>query len=43
MNSSDEVSLEERNKAEIHRWYDEMYATRNFELMPELAGPLYIR
>jgi general stress protein 26/predicted SnoaL-like aldol condensation-catalyzing enzyme len=36
-------SLEEKNKAVVHRWVDEMYAERRFDLMPELAGPLYIR
>jgi predicted SnoaL-like aldol condensation-catalyzing enzyme len=38
-----EGSLEERNKAVIHRWIYEMYGEGRFELMPELAGPKYIR
>jgi predicted SnoaL-like aldol condensation-catalyzing enzyme len=38
-----EVSIEEKNKAVIRRWVDEVYTERRFELMPELAGPLYIR
>lgn len=43
MKSLDELPLEEKNKAVIRRWNDEMYAERRWELMPELAGPLYIR
>ena len=36
-------SLEEKNKAVVHRWFDEMYGALNFDIMPELAGPLYLR
>ena len=36
-------SVEDRNKAVIRRWVDEMYAEARWELMKELAGPLYIR
>jgi predicted SnoaL-like aldol condensation-catalyzing enzyme len=43
MSDKEIISIEERNKAVIRRWYDEMYANRHWELMPELAGPLYIR
>ncbi len=43
MNSSDGLSLEERNKAVISRWIDEMWAERRWELAPELAGPIYTR
>jgi hypothetical protein len=37
------ASLEEKNKAVIRRWIDEMYGQGQFELMPELAGPKYLR
>jgi len=37
------VSVEEKNKAVIHQWIDEMYGEGRFEMMPELAGPLYLR
>ena len=36
-------SLEEKNKAVVRRWVDEMYGEHNFDIMPELAGPLYHR
>ena len=36
-------SVEEKNKAVIRRWVDEMYAEARWELVEELAGPLYIR
>jgi predicted SnoaL-like aldol condensation-catalyzing enzyme len=36
-------SIEERNKTVIRRWVDEMYAEARWELVKELAGPLYIR
>lgn len=36
-------SLEERNKAVVRRWVDEMYGEHNFDIMPELAGPHYHR
>ena len=37
------MSIEE-NKAILRRWCDEMWNQRRFrELMPQLAGPLYIR
>jgi predicted SnoaL-like aldol condensation-catalyzing enzyme len=36
--------LEEANKRVLRRWWDEMYREYRFdELMPELAGPEYIR
>ena len=38
-----ERSIEERNKAVLRRWYDEMFADQRWELMPELAGPRYTR
>ena len=37
------MSIEEENKAVMRRWYDEMYNQRHLALMPELAGPEYIR
>jgi predicted SnoaL-like aldol condensation-catalyzing enzyme len=37
------MSLEEKNKAVMRRWYEEMYAVPRFELMPEMAGPEIIR
>jgi predicted SnoaL-like aldol condensation-catalyzing enzyme len=37
------MSREEDNKALMHRWYDEMWAHCNFDLIPELAGPSYTR
>lgn len=43
MRNKEKMSIEERNKAVIHRWNDEMYANRSWELMLQLAGPLYIR
>jgi len=35
--------LEEKNKTVLRRWVDEMYVKGRFELMPDLAGPMYIR
>ena len=43
MKTSNDLSIEEQNKAVLRRWYDEMYANQRWELMQELAGPLYIR
>ncbi|MBW2495853.1 MAG: nuclear transport factor 2 family protein [Deltaproteobacteria bacterium] len=37
------MSSEEANKALMRRWYDEMWANCNFDLIPELAGPSYTR
>jgi len=38
------MSIEEENKAVLRRWLDEMWIHGKFrELMPELAGPEYIR
>jgi len=37
------MSKETDNKALMRRWYDEMWAHCNFELIPELAGPHYTR
>ncbi|WP_344417142.1 nuclear transport factor 2 family protein [Pseudonocardia ailaonensis] len=31
------------NTALMRRWYDEMWAEMNFALIPELAGPIYVR
>jgi predicted SnoaL-like aldol condensation-catalyzing enzyme len=39
----EKVSSEEANKALMRRWYDEMWANCNFDLIPELAGPSYTR
>lgn len=36
-------SIEDRNKAVIRRWWDEMYPEARWELVRELAGPLYTR
>lgn len=36
-------SKEDANKALLHRWYNEMWSNMNFELIPNLAGPVYIR
>ena len=33
----------EQTKAVLRRWYDEMWAEQNFDLIPELAGPNYVR
>ena len=33
MRNKEKMSIEERNKAVIHRWNDEMYANRSWELM----------
>lgn len=33
----------EQNKALMRRWYDEMWANCNFDLITELAGPNYTR
>jgi predicted SnoaL-like aldol condensation-catalyzing enzyme len=43
MRNQEILSTEEKNKAVIRRWVDEMYANRHWEMMSELAGPLYIR
>jgi len=38
------MSIEEKNKDVLRRWYDEMWGERKFrELMPELAGSEYLR
>ena len=37
------MSREEDNKALMRRWYDEMWANLDFDLIPELAGPTYTR
>ena len=34
---------EEAGKALLRRWYDEMWARKDFALVPELAGPDYTR
>ena len=33
----------EASKAVLRRWYDEMWAKKNFDLVPEIAGPTYTR
>ena len=33
----------EESRAVIRRWYDEMWSKKNTDLIPELAGPQYIR
>jgi hypothetical protein len=33
----------EEAKAVLRRWYDEMWSKKNFDLIPELAGPDYVR
>lgn len=30
-------------KAVLSRWYDDMWARKRFDLVPELAGPVYTR
>lgn len=37
------MGREEANKALMRRWYDEMWANLDFDLIPELAGPTYVR
>jgi predicted SnoaL-like aldol condensation-catalyzing enzyme len=37
------VTREESNKAVLRRWYDEMWAHCNFDLVPQIAGPTYTR
>ena len=37
------MTKEEANKALLRRWYDEMWAHLRFEMIPELAGPVYTR
>lgn len=36
-------SKEAANTALMHRWYDEMWSNMNFALIPDLAGPVYVR
>jgi hypothetical protein len=33
----------EESKAVLRRWYDEMWSKKNTDLIPELAGPEYVR
>lgn len=37
------VTTADESKAVLRRWYDEMWAKKNFALVPELAGPHYTR
>jgi hypothetical protein len=37
------VTTSERSKEALRRWYDDMWAKKDFALVPELAGPLYTR
>lgn len=34
---------EQDPKAVLRRWYDEMWSKRNTDIIPELAGPTYVR
>lgn len=37
------MSKRERNRATLQRWYDEMWGQCNFELVPDIAAPEYLR
>ena len=37
------MTTSERSKEALRRWYDDMWAKKDFALVPELAGPLYTR
>jgi len=37
------MSTTEETKAVLHRWYDEMWGQGNWQLVTELAGPVYTR
>ena len=37
------MTTAEESKAVLRRWYDDMWAKKDFALVPELAGPLYTR
>ena len=37
------VTTSEQSAAVLRRWYDDMWAKKDFALVPELAGPLYTR
>ena len=37
------MTTSERSKEALRRWYDDMWARKDFALVPELAGPLYTR
>ena len=37
------MTTSERSKEALRRWYDDMWAKKDFARVPELAGPLYTR
>lgn len=37
------TSTTEQTRAVLARWYDEMWFQQNWQLVPELAGPVYTR
>ena len=37
------MSTTEETRAVLQRWYDEMWFAQNWQLVTELAGPLYTR
>ena len=37
------MTTAEESKAALRRWYDDMWAKKDFALVPEIAGPLYTR
>ena len=37
------MTTAEESKAALRRWYDDMWAKKDFALVPELAGPHYTR
>ena len=37
------MTTAEESKAVLGRWYDDMWAKKDFALVPEIAGPLYTR
>lgn len=37
------MSTTEETRRALMRWYDEMWFPQNWELVPELAGPVYTR
>lgn len=37
------MSTTDETRRVLQRWYDDMWFARNWELVPELAGPVYTR
>ena len=37
------MTTAEESKAVLRRWYEDMWAKKDFALVPEIAGPLYTR